>query len=296
VIGFVALSLMMRSSRSLSAVQARAIGIPVVAALAMVSGGAFGQDSVPDAGLKRGVSIVPTVSITETITDNVGLTNKGPQAEQITEISPGVHISGEGVRLKGYFDYSLSKVVYAQNTSSNRYQNALNTFATLEAVDNWAYIDFSGAISQQAISAFGTQSVSNASTNSNQTEVSNYRISPYVRGRLGDMADYEARYSRAITQGDASTGSSVISSDGVVKVSGASAFRNLGWSANASQQTIDYSAGRPTEADQLKLGLSYSITSQFSVFANAGREANNYTSIDKQTYATHGVGVNWSPS
>ncbi|MBK5206984.1 MAG: TIGR03016 family PEP-CTERM system-associated outer membrane protein, partial [Polaromonas sp.] len=167
---------------------------------------------------------------------------------------------------------------------------------TLEAVDNWAFVDFSGSISQQAVSAFGTPSIDNTSVNANRAEVSNYRISPYVRGRLGATASYEARYSRAVTSSDAAAISDVTTSDGAVKISGGTAFSNLGWSADATRQSIDYSPGRPTEADRLNFGLSYAITPQLRVSANAGREANNYTSFDKQSYGTSGFGVNWSPS
>jgi uncharacterized protein (PEP-CTERM system associated) len=246
----------------------------------------------------QAVSIVPRVSITETLTDNVRLSNIGQQAEQITEIGAGIRINIDGAKLKTFFDYSLNSVMYAQNSSPNRtqYQNGLNTFGTLEMVNNWAFVDFSGSISQQAVSAFGTQSIDNTAINANRTEVSSYRLSPYVRGRLGSLANYEVRYSRAITGSDAAATSGVTTVDGVVKLSGDTSFRSLGWSADASRQSVDYSAGRPTEADRLNLGLSYSVTPQLSVFANGGREANNYTSIDKQSYGTSGVGVNWSPS
>ena len=293
---FVVMSVLMRSPLSMPACRLCVAGFPIAGLLVMASAGAYGQVANSEAGSGRSISIVPRVSISETLTDNVRLTSTGQQSDQITEISPGVRINIEGARLKGYFDYALNEIVYAQSASSNRTQNALTTFGTLEAVDNWAYLDFSGSISQQTISAFGAPSTNNASINANQSEVSSYRVSPYVRGRLGDMAQYEARYSRAITQNGTATGSNVATADGVVSISGDSAFRNLGWSADASQQTIDYSAGRPTEADRLSLGLSYAITSQLSISANAGRETNNYTSLDKQGYGTSGVGVNWSPS
>lgn len=253
----------------------------------MASAGVYGQ-----------VTIVPRVSITETLTDNVSLSNTSQQAEQITEIGAGIRINIDSGKLKTFFDYSLSNVMYAQGSSPNstQYQNGLNTFGTLEVVDNWAFVDFSGSISQQAVSAFGTQSIDNTAINANRAEVANYRLSPYVRGRLGDMANYEARYSRAVSGSDATATSGVTTVDGVVKISGDSSFRSLGWSADASQQSVDYSAGRPTEVDQLNIGLSYLITPQLSVFAHAGREANNYTSFDKQSYGTSGVGVSWSPS
>lgn len=281
---------------SLRGLRITATSVPVAASIVMASAGAYAQESGSDSGPARAVSVVPRVSLSETLTDNVGLSGVGQQADLITEISPGIRINMDGARIKGYFDYALNGIFYAQNSSPSRTQNALNTLGTLEAVDNWAFLDFSGSISQQTVSAFGTPSIDNTSINSNRAEVSSYRISPYVRGRLGDMSSYEARYSRAVTSSDAAAASGVTTVDGVVKISGGSAFSNLGWSADASRQSIDYSTGRPTEADRLILGLSYAITPQLRVSANGGREANNYTSFDKQSYGTSGFGVNWSPS
>jgi len=255
--------------------------------LLLVSTAAWGQ-----------VTVTPRVTVTETITDNVRLDTHNLQSEQVTEITPGIRIKIAGSRLKTYFDLGLNKVVYAQGTSPNRsqIQNSLNTFGTFEAVDNWAFVAFSGTVSQQAVSALGTQSASNTSVNANQAEVSNYRISPYLRGRLFHAADYEARYSRTITRSDAVAASDVDSADTSVKLSGNSAFRNLGWSTDASRQTISYSEGRNTESDRFNFGLTYTLTPQFNVSASAGREANNFTTLEKESSSTHIVGLNWRPS
>ena len=262
-------------------------GVALTGLLLAASTAAWGQ-----------VTVTPRVSVTETITNNVSLTSTNPQSEQITEITPGIRINIAGAKLKTYFDLGLSQVIYAQGTSANRteIQNALNTFGTFEAVDNWAFVDFSGTISQQSVSAFGTQSADNTSVNANQAEVSNYRISPYVRGRLGHMADYEARYSRSTSSSDSAAASDVDTADTFVKLSGNTAFRSLGWSADASRQTVSYSAGRTTEADRANLGLSYTLTPQLNVFASGGRESNNFVALDKESSATNTVGLNWVPS
>jgi len=244
----------------------------------------------------RTISIVPRVSVTETLTDNVALQGSNPKSDQITQVSPGIRINIQGARLKTYFDYSLNEIYYARGSSSGRQQNALNTFGTFEAVDNWAFVDFSGNISQQAVSAFGTQSTNNTAVNANQTEVANYRLSPYIKGRFGSVANYEARITRAVTSSDSATASNTASTNSVVKISNASAFRSLGWTADASSQQVSYSAGRTTEADVYSLGLTYAVTPQVNVSANAGQESNNYTSLDKQNYNTSSVGVNWRPS
>ena len=244
------------------------------------------------------ITVTPRVTMSETITDNVRLVGSNPQSEQITEVTPGIRINIAGTRLKTYFDLGLNQVIYAQGTSPNRsqIQNALNTFGTFEAVDNLAYVDFSGTVSQQTVSAFGTQSASNTSVNANQAEVSNYRISPYLRGRLFHAADYEARYSRTITRSDAVAASDVDSADTSLRLSGNSAFRNLGWSTDASRQTISYSEGRTSEADRVNFGLTYALTPQFNVSASAGRESNNFRALDKESSSTYSVGLNWRPS
>lgn len=270
--------------------------LPVAGWLALSSAGANAQESVADAPTTRTLHIEPRVSVSETMTNNVRLSNTGQQSEQITEISPGIRISSNGGRFKTYLDYALTQAVYAQNTSPSRSQNALTTFGTLEAVDNRVFLDFNGSISQQSISAFGAPSVSATSLNGNQTEVSNYQVSPYVRGRLGNLVNYEARYSRAITQADTATTGDQTTADGSFRLSGDSAFRNLGWSADISRQQVDFSAGRATESDRLNLSLSYLIDPQLSVFASGGQEANNFSTLDKQSAGTSSYGVSWSPS
>ena len=246
--------------------------------------------------LAQTVTVVPRVSVTETLTDNINLTNVAPRSEQTTEIAPGVRVTVNGARLKTYFDYSLSHIAYTQNTSADRNQNTLNTFGTLEAVDGRVFLDFSGNISRQAISAFGTQSQSNTAVNANQTETSTYRVSPYVRGRLGNVANVDARISRSISASDGNAASNSATTDTVVKLANAEAFRSLGWTAQVSRQRVDFSSGRPTESDQSNLGLTYTLTPQLNLFADAGRESSNYTSTDKQSFSTSTFGLNWRPS
>lgn len=269
---------------------------PVAAVWGFAAVGVLAQESVGAAGPGREWSVAPRLSVTETFTDNVRLSPSAPQSEQITEVSPGLSLQSQGRSHKAYLDVALTEIFYANDTAAHRTQKALNTFGTLEAVDNWLFIDFNGAITQQAISAFGPQLSGNAALNPNQTEVSSYRVSPYLRGQLGDWAQYEARYSRAVLQADASVGSGVAVSDGVVNISGNTAFRRLGWSAQAQRQQVDYSAGRPTQADQVNLGLSYALTPQFGVSATAGRESHNYTSLAQQSADTSAVGITWTPS
>lgn len=258
---------------------------------------AHAQESNAEAGGARATQLATRISISQTVTDNVHLSNAAQQqSEQITEVSPGISMSSYGSRFKGQLDYSLSEISYAQGSLPRHRQNALNAFGTLEAIEKWGFIDINGSISQQAISAFGTPSNNSTFNSINQTEVSNYRISPYARGHLGSLASYDIRYSRSTLRSDAAALGGVVTEDSVVKVAGDSTLKSLAWEANTSRQSVDFSAGRPTESDRLDLGLVYAISPQLSVSANVGRESNNYTSLEKIDSGTSGIGLRWNPS
>lgn len=244
----------------------------------------------------RAIVITPRILLTETWSDNVfvGLSNNGKQSGFITQLMPGVHVDANTARLKAYFDYALIGQYYS--TGNNRTQNSLNTFGTLEAVSNWLFLDFSGLIGQQAISAFGAQSPSNANINSNITETSTYRLSPYIRGQLSGIVEYLLRYNWSTTTSGSSTVSDIVLSEWAGQLRGSTPFQNLKWSIDASQQTADYSLGRTTDAERLYAMATYTIVPQLRASVSGGQESNNYASQNTETHPTHGYGFDWSPT
>lgn len=243
----------------------------------------------------RAWSIRPRISMTMTATDNgrVGNGTKG-ESDLITELAPGIRIDGRTAKLRGYFDYSLRGQHYL-NDSYTRTQNGLNALGTLEAIDDWLFIEASGNISQQSISAFGTQA-NDSLQNSNSTETATYRISPYVRGKLGSAVDYQLRYTASTTRSDASNASDVDVSQWVGRLGGSTPFQSLRWSIDANRQTTDYSNGRKTDADLIRAIATYAITPQFRVSLSGGWEKNNYSSLDQESRKTHGYGFDWNPT
>ncbi|APW39498.1 hypothetical protein RD110_21645 [Rhodoferax koreense] len=267
--------------------------ICVAAALSSVCADA---QQIETGGGGRGLTVTPRLTLSETYSSNINLSSTNKQSEFTTEISPGIRISSDAGRLRGYFDYSLSQLLYARNSDRNELQNSLSAAGTYEAIDQWAFLDFSGTISQQSISAFGTQSLDNTSLNSNRTEVATYRISPYVRGHLSNFADYEARYKYETTRSKSNLASDVDTRESSIKLNGDSSFSRLKWAANLSSQNVDYSLGRNTSSDQLNINLIYSINSQVEAILIGGKESNNYVSVDKQSHSSNGFGLNWRPS
>jgi uncharacterized protein (PEP-CTERM system associated) len=268
-------------------------GLSVAGLAGLACAAALAQESEAD---DRTLRARPRIALAETWTDNVRLSPAHPQLDQITEVSPGIRIDLQGERVNAYVDYTFSEIAYRQSSVPRKSQNALNAFGTLEVIDGWAFVDMNGAIARQTISAFGTQSGTSTSLDANQTELSTFRISPYVRGRLGDIASYQARYSRSVTDSDSPTVKGVSVADAAINVAGDFRLSKLGWSADVTQHRIDYSQGRSTDDDRLQLGMSYTMSSQFKVQANAGWEYSNYTTPDQRRRPTTGIGVSWFPS
>ena len=241
-------------------------------------------------GGSRSFSIVPRISVLETLTDNVRLESGSRRSDLVSTVSPGLSMRSDAGRLRGFLDYSLNQVLYAREASANNTQNSLNTKMSYEAVSNFAFIDVTGSIGQQAISAFGQQSIDNSSINSNRTEVASVSIAPYIRGRVADFANYQVRYSRTATRSKGEGASDGDVQDLIASLSGESNSRVLNWSATANHSQQKFSLGRTTDSDRLRAVVTAVVNPQFNVSLIAGHESNNFATAEKTGKTTFGLG------
>lgn len=275
-----------RPSRAASIAGLACLGACVAASVAAQDAG----------GTAPHLSVVPRVSVSERYTNNVALSSTGKQSEFVTQISPGISIRSNAGRLKGTFDYSLNELIYARGTSARQSQNALNSVLNLEAIDGFAFVDFSGTISQQSISALGKPSTDGSSLNGNSTETAVFHLSPYLKGSLGGFADYELRYGWTSSKADAASVSNIQTTDASARLGGVVRGSPLSWSAGWTSQDVKYSLGRTVQSGSLNGSLSYAFTPQLSGSLLVSRESNNYTSAAKQSYGSAGLGLNWRVS
>jgi uncharacterized protein (PEP-CTERM system associated) len=129
--------------------------------------------------------------------------------------------------------------------------------------------------------------------NGNSTETSVFRLSPYLKGNLAGVADYEARYGWTSSRSDSANVSDIRTTDASIRFSGSVHGGPLGWSTGWSSQDVKYSLGRTIESDRLNGTLTYAFNPQFSGSLLVTRESNNYTSAAKQSYNSAGLGLNW---
>lgn len=268
------------------------IGMPIAGLLGAVTLNAHSQDAV----VSPLFSIAPSFSVTQTFTDNRLLSRDDRQYELITQISPGLHINRNFGRIKGKLDYSLNTNIYAGDTGSNNFQNSLNAALHVEAIENRAFIDASALISQQSISAFGVQSPDPALRTSNQSEVSSYNISPYVRGFIPGVLNYQARGNYSIARGGSFGAANSTVSGVSANISSDRSLARLGWTARVSREVVDFDRGRRTESDQINGGLTFAVNPELMFSLTGGREANNYLFSERTSSSIWGYAINWRPN
>lgn len=247
-------------------------------------------------GGARALSLVPSLTVTESITDNLRLAAAGKSAEAITQLTAALRLSSRSGRVQGNLDYALNGYVYTKDTSASSAQNSLSGNVRIDVVENWLSVTSNAQIGQQTVSAFGTQSSNAGLAGGNTTEVRSWQISPVVHGRLSPTIDYQA----SATYGIVRTGAAA-SLGSVDTISAAASVNSdkseaLGWTASLSHRQSDYAASASTELDTAQAALNYRPMHDVLLTASVGRERTNYSPAVKSSTSTWGVSASWIPS
>ena len=267
-------------------------------ALALAVLPALGQSAASPPQLFISSSFTASETYTDTQRDS-GFSG----GEFVTVLTPAVRISGRVGPITGSFDYSLSALYYSENSQANRVasnaQNGLNTAFTLTPIDNFAFVDVRASVGQQQISPFGQQSVSNniSQANPNRTEVSTLSVSPYLRGAFDGVMRYEARVEAVRTDARNSNASDSSSTTASLTLASPSSGAVLGWSLAATNQRVDFRAGRKTDSDRLTATLTARPLYDLQLSLSGGRESTDVGSASgRRSNNTWGWGARWTPT
>lgn len=252
--------------------------------------------AVPLQAQGRDNSIQTRASITETFSNNVEVSAKNPLSDAVTELAAGLSFQSSSGRLRGYFDYELTGILYARHSDLNTYQNALRANLGADLVENRVRLDVQAGITQSAISAFGVQPGSSGLPSSNVTEYRSLVITPSFKGPLGPAVEYKAGLTytlsdaRGTTVGDATSDSAFVqlspSSPGVV-----------GWAVDFNSTHSNFDAGRATVDNRLNGTLSRKIDAlDLLVNVSAGVEVTDISTLERARYQNWGIGATWAPS
>ncbi|RFC33389.1 MAG: uncharacterized protein, PEP-CTERM system associated [Candidatus Nitrotoga sp. SPKER] len=248
--------------------------------------------------------IVPRLNLIETYTDNVTLTTRGNEkSDFITQINPGILLSGTGARLKVNVNYTMQNLFYANESNQSRTVHQLNARENAEIIKNFLFLDSSANINQQNISLLGPLVTTNENITNNRATIKTYSISPYIRHNFSNFASTQVRYTHNAVYTNTGGLSASQSDNILLSLTSGSAFRTLGWGLNYNKQKIDglgTSIGglrSSVENERYTGNLRYRVSSKFSLTGTSGYQKFSYPSITgKSAGAFWTTGFIWTPT
>jgi len=267
-------------------------------AMTAVSAAAQAQDATTAGGMR----LAATFSAEETISDVRARPTGDNGVGTTTRLSPGLSLVSNGGRLRGTLNYRADLVSHtgaaqSQGALNSGIMNSLDAAFVAEAVPNWAYVDARASVSQQSISAYGQPSGNGALANANSTEVRTATLSPYVRGVLGGVANYEVRLTGSTTSTRNGATPNSNSQAALVNLGSARSGSLFGWGLMATTQRVGFSGpGGATTTDRAVATLFYNPFPELQLSVNGGSETNNVGGVQRQSYRNYGAGLRWAPS
>lgn len=267
---------------------------------ALVLGGPcsfIGQAWAQQQGQRQAVTIEPSLTVELGYSDVKSSETLEKTAGMTTRVSPRLQVRSRSGSIVGSLDYSLSGLYYQRDKSQNTEQNALAASFVAEAVPSFFYVDGRANITQQAISAAGQINAPGSFLpNDNLTEVLNVSLSPYVRGVLGGVAEYEVRLTAGGNKGRKTDVYDSNSSAGSFSLRSAHRGARVGWSLSGSQQRVDFRAGRTTENTRASASVSYLTDVDLLLTLRGGQEITDVGSFQRRRYDNWGGGLRWTPT
>ena len=244
------------------------------------------------------LNVRPTVSLQELYSDNINLAPSGSeQGALVTEISPGINVSGQTARYRMNLDYRLQGIYNAGGDSGIDVNNQLQFNSSTSIIPNRLFLDSTSSISQQNISntQLGTD---NFSGNNNSTTISTFSFSPYWTPHFSHYANgiVRATYDRVGSGNDQLSDSNSYSQN--VSLTNGRYFSKINWSANFNNRTNQNSNGQDISFQDSSLLLRYNLDRKFSLTAQAGHSSNDFqtTTDTNQNGFFYTFGAQWSPS
>lgn len=281
------------ASRAMPATPVRRLAI-LCAALGAVATPVMAQEQV---SALRQYSFVPSVRLTETITDNARLTSSSQaQSEWITQVYPSLRFDANSAKVKGNLNIGVNSTLYGNGTQNDTNQFLMNGSGTINAWENRAFVDLVASVSRQPTYAFRPVGGDSALGSNNWSEVRYFSASPYLKQRFAGTGTAEVRY----TFNDSDSSSTVVSrmqtSQWTLNASDPYALGTMGWGLALSESHTERSRSRNIDVRSARFSGTYAIDPQISIRAIGGTETNNYQSATDVTNSIYGGGADWKPT
>ena len=239
--------------------------------------------------------ITKRVRVRETFTDNVDLEPDGDPA-LITTVSPGINALLNSAKVQAAFDASVPLRYQAINDTQFEANIDLAAVSTTELQENRFFLDANASVSQEALNNEDATSVSPDNL-TNLDTVATVFVSPYVVGRFGDTADFEARYSLGGFWTNDSGTSNAVTNRVALTTTGGELFSRLQWLTLLAGSY----AYRPDDDDVIRgdaiLQLDYAVLRSLILIGSIGYQyfddGDSSDLIDEPIWR---AGFRWNPN
>jgi len=241
--------------------------------------------------------IVPTLSLGETYTDNLTLAPSGSkQSDWVTQVIPGVVISGSGTGLRFDARYAPEITYYARGEADNKVYQRGDAFGRVELIDKLFFFDAGASVGQYNISVAESLTTSNVNVTGNRARVGTFFASPYLLHDFGTVARAEARYVNSWTDSNDPTSSQDSTADAInLRLASGSAYRVLSGDFSYRKATVDYDSEPDFDSEITLANARRLITPTLGLLGQVGYE--DYKNGTQQADGSRwGVGFDWTPS
>lgn len=235
-----------------------------------------------------------------TYSDNINRAPRGEEeSELVLQIVPTVSASRQGGRGRVELSYSAQGLAYAEDSDRNTVFHQFRLQTTTDLVKEFLSLEAGADYSQRLIVPQPDLGSDFLTREDDFSDVFTYRIGPRVSQRLGVYATADLRLQhQGIKYRDASDLDST-SNSATLQLSSADQFQRLEWQLSYSRDRTDYDDDATAEFERYSGLLRFNLTDQLSVFAEAGRESDDFDRAGERSRPSGDIwrgGATWTPT
>jgi uncharacterized protein (PEP-CTERM system associated) len=223
------------------------------------------------------------------------------QDEWVTQLIPGISLTGTGSRLRLSANYAPQFTYYGQGQTSKEVYQKLSASANAELAEQLLFLDAVATVDQYDVSLRGPLTTSNVNTTGNRATASTLLVSPYLRRNFGSAVAAEARYTYTAWKSDDDISPTQSVGDRVdLRVASGPAYTVLTWELTYLREKFYYdedSSQADTDSEVTTARLRRVITATVGLLARAAYENYDYRVLGPGAGGSAwGIGFDWTPT
>lgn len=248
--------------------------------------------------------VTPSLSFQEVVTDNVGQSEFDRRADAISQLIPGITVTGDSPRGQVLLSYAPIFSKYLAESGQDRVDQNLYGNGSLDIIDRLLSADFSVFANQGSGSgSFGSTGASGLVPLNDRTLNYGGTVAPHLRQRFGDVATFDAYYrvSTSNTTGNdqfdtryGDVPNNLLQQEAQVIVGSGNSFGRLSSELNLEHMTGSGSGANNQFSNDLDIvKLEYHLTHKYAVTGYIGYQGIHY----EPTSTTSGYdnsGLTWN--